>query len=42
MNTYAEYGSAADYRMPNGNYLFNSRYNNLAIKPLLDIALVIG
>ena len=32
MNTYAEYGSAADYRMPNGNYLFNSRYNNLAIK----------
>ncbi len=32
MNTYAEYGSAADYRMPNGNYLFNSRFNNLAIK----------
>ena len=32
MNTYAEYGSAADYRMPNGNYLFNSRYNNLALK----------
>ena len=31
MNTYAEYGSAADYRMPNGNYLFNSRYNNLAL-----------
>ncbi len=32
MNMYAEYGSAADYRMPNGNYLFNSRYNNLAVK----------
>ena len=32
MNTYAEYGSAADYRMPNGNYLFNSRFNNLAFK----------
>ena len=32
MNTYAEYGSAADYRMPNGDFLFNSRFNNLALK----------
>ena len=32
MNTYAEYGTAADYRMPNGDFLFNSRFNNLALK----------
>lgn len=32
MNTYAEYGSAADYILPNGDYLFNSRFNNLAFK----------
>ncbi|MGB2364320.1 MAG: TonB-dependent receptor [Flavobacteriales bacterium] len=32
MNTYAEYGTAADYRMPNGDFLFNSRFDNLALK----------
>lgn len=32
MNTYAEYGSAADYRLPQGKYLFNSRFSNLAFK----------
>jgi iron complex outermembrane recepter protein len=32
INAYAEYGSAADYKLPNGNFLFNSRYSNLAFK----------
>jgi iron complex outermembrane receptor protein len=32
MNTYAEYGSAADYKLPQGEYLFNSRFSNLAFK----------
>ena len=32
MNTYAEYGNAADYILPNGDYLFNSRFSNLAFK----------
>jgi len=35
MNTYAEYGSAADYRLPEGKYLFNSRFSNLAFKTAL-------
>ena len=32
MNTYVEYGNAADYILPNGDYLFNSRFSNLAFK----------
>lgn len=31
-NTHIEYGNAADYKMPNNRYLFNSRYSNTALK----------
>ena len=34
-NTLIEYGSAADYQLPNGLYLFNSRYSNQAFKTSL-------
>lgn len=31
-NTYLEYGSAADYQLPNKTYLFNSRFSQMAFK----------
>lgn len=31
-NTYLEYGSAADYQLPNKIYLFNSRFSQMAFK----------
>ena len=31
-NTYIEYGSAADYILPDATYLFNSRYSNFGLK----------
>ncbi|MBL6657687.1 MAG: TonB-dependent receptor [Flavobacteriales bacterium] len=34
-NTLIGYGSAADYQLPNGLYLFNSRYSNQAFKTSL-------
>tara|TARA_B100000902_G_scaffold400007_1_gene474488 strand:- start:1045 stop:3348 length:2304 start_codon:yes stop_codon:yes gene_type:complete len=32
VNLYGEYSIASDYRLPNGKYFFNSRYNQNAIK----------
>ena len=35
INAYAEYGKASDYKLPQGKYLYNSRFENKAIKVIV-------
>lgn len=35
INAYAEYGKSSDYQLPSGGYLYNSRFENKAIKLIL-------
>jgi iron complex outermembrane receptor protein len=35
VNAYAEYGKASDYKLPQGKYLYNSRFENKAVKVIV-------
>jgi iron complex outermembrane receptor protein len=35
INAYAEYGKSSDYRLPEGKFLYNSRFENRAVKIIM-------